>query len=394
MTNTADVVIIGGGIVGASVAYHLAEAGCPDVLIIEREAQQGLGSTGRATGGVRAQFATPVNIQMSRYSIEFLSRFEEATGFSSGYEPAGYLFVATNERHLEYLRTTRERQHTEGLINVEILSAEDVRSLIPQMRADDVLGGSFCGTDGFVVPLNIMRGFTARAVERGARVWLDTRVVKIEVEHGRVAGVLTTRGHVATRAVINAAGAWASGVAQTAGVEIPVVPLRRQIVGTEPLAGLPEKLPKVIDMSDGFHFRPTPRAEDGKPPAGFLLAWTDPEETPSSEAELDSAFIPKILERAARRVPLFAQAAADMSRTRAGLYEVTPDHHAIIGEAPGVSGLFLANGFSGHGVMHAPATGRVVSELILHGRAHLLDITSLGVERFAENRLIEETSVL
>lgn len=392
MTNTADVVVIGGGIVGASVAYHLAEAGCPDVLIVEREAQQGLGSTGRATGGVRAQFATPVNIQMSRYSIEFLSRFEEATGYPSGYEPAGYLFVATNESHLAYLRTTAERQRAEGLTNVETLSADDVRRLVPQMRADDVRGGSFCGTDGFVVPLEIMRGFTARAVERGARVWLDTRVEKIEVEGGRVTGVLTSRGRVATRAVVNAAGAWAAPVAETAGVEIPVTPVRRQIVGTEPLAGLPNNLPMVIDMSDGFHFRPAPRAEASSP--GFLLAWTDPAETPSSAMELDPAFIPKILERARGRVPLFAQAAVDMSRTRAGLYEVTPDHHAIIGEAPGVGGLFLANGFSGHGVMHSPATGRVVSELILHGRVRLLDITSLGAERFAEHRLIEEASIL
>ncbi len=260
MANTADVVIIGGGVVGASVAYHLAEAGCSDVLIIEREAQQGLGSTGRATGGVRAQFATSINIRMSRYSIEFLSRFEEATGHTSGYEPAGYLFVATSEGHLEHLRGLRERQRTEGLTNVEIVSAEEIREMVPQLRTDDVFGGSFCQTDGFVIPLEIMLGFTARAVVRGAQVWLDTKVISIEVEHGRVSGVLTTRGHISTGAVVNAAGAWAAGVAQMAGVEIPVVPLRRHIVGTQPFDELPDKLAMDIDMSDGFHFSPPPIA--------------------------------------------------------------------------------------------------------------------------------------
>ncbi len=178
-----------------------------------------------------------------------------------------------------------------------------------------------------------------------------------------------------------------------AGVEIPVVPLRRHIVGTQPFDELPDKLPMVIDMSDGFHFRPAPCAASAQA-SGFLLAWPEPAETPGFKMEFDPAFINKIFARAARRVPSFARAVVGKSLCRAGLYEVTPDHHAIIGEAPGVGGLFLANGFSGHGVMHSPATGRIVSELILYGQARLLDVTPLRAERFAENCLIEETSVL
>jgi sarcosine oxidase subunit beta len=391
LRETADVVIIGGGIVGASVAYHLAEAGCTNVVIVEREAAQGLGSTGRATGGVRAQFATAVNIRMSLYSIDFISHFEEATGHQSGYDPAGYLFVATSEKQLEYLKENCARQRREGLTNVEIVTAAEIREMMPQLRADDIVGGSFCRTDGFVAPLNILRGFSERAFERGARLWLEAEVLAIEVEGGAVSGVLTTRGAISTRVVVNATGAWAANVARLAGVEIPVVPLRRQLVCTKPLTAMPARFPMVIDMSDGFHFRPDSLA--GLSP-GVLLAWPDPLEEAGFESEFDLKFTEKIMQRAVSRVPCLAEASVDEKRCRAGLYEVTPDHHAIIGEAPGVSGLFLANGFSGHGVMHSPATGRVMSELILDGEARSLDVSALGVERFASGRLLEETSVI
>jgi sarcosine oxidase subunit beta len=391
MSETSDVVIIGGGIIGSSVAYHLAEAGCKDVVVLERDSRQGLGSTGKATGGVRAQFSTSINIQMSLYSIEFLSRFKEATGRDSGYKPYGYLFVATNEHQLDYLKETGERQRAAGLNNVEIVSPADIASLVPGLRTDDTYGGSFCQTDGLVEPLSIMRGFMERASERGVRLWLNTEVIGIEVEQGCVCGVMTTRGRISTRAVVNASGAWAALVAQLAGVEIPVTPLRRQLVATRSFAPLPEQMPMVIDMTDGFHFRRDPQAGTVH---GVLMAWPDPLETPGFKTDFDKDFIVEVLKRAIRRAPCLAEAVIEESRCRAGLYEMTPDHHAIIGEAPGVRGLFLANGFSGHGVMHSPATGRIISELILDGEARLLDVTSLSATRFAEGRLLEETSVL
>ncbi|HKR02718.1 MAG TPA: FAD-binding oxidoreductase [Pyrinomonadaceae bacterium] len=391
MSETADVVIIGGGIIGSSIAYHLAEAGCPDILIIEREAEQGLGSTGRATGGVRAQFSTRINVRLSLYSIDFFSRFEEATGCPSGYQPNGYLFVATSERHLAYLRSAREAQRAEGLYAVEMLIPADVAGMVPGLRTDDVLGAAFCQTDGLIEPLQVMRGFTKCAVARGARLWLDTSVNAIEVKSGRVKGVQTTRGHVSTRTVVNASGAWAAQVARLANVEIPVVPLRRQLVAARLEEELPAGLPMVIDMTDGFHFRRAPR-HWATP--GAILAWPDPSETPGFNTDFDRAFVERVRERAARRAPFLAQASVDESRCRAGLYEMTPDHHPIIGEAAGARGLFLANGFSGHGVMHSPATGRLVSELILHGESSLLDISQLAAERFVEGRLIEETSLL
>jgi sarcosine oxidase subunit beta len=386
MDQTAEVVIIGGGIVGSSIAYHLAEAGCADVLIVEREEQQGMGSTGKSAGGVRAQFATPINIQMSIYSINFFARFEEVTGHTAGYKPHGYLFLATSQAQLDYLKSNRQTQMELGLNNVDLLSADDVRQMVPFARADDVVGGSFCQTDGFVDPYSVMRGFILRARERGVRLWVDTEVIAIETQSGRVTGVVTSKGRVATRAVVNAAGPWAASVARMAGVELPVEPLRRQIVKTEAFHRLPARLPMVIDMSNGFHFR-----REGE---SFLLAWLDKEEGFGFKTNFDYEFVEKILTRAVARVPAFAEAEVNPRRCWAGLYEVTPDHHAIIGRAPGIDGLYLANGFSGHGVMHSPAAGRIVSELILHGEPRLIDAAPLGPERFAEGRLLKETAVL
>jgi sarcosine oxidase, subunit beta len=386
MTETADVVIIGGGIIGSSIAYNLVEQGCANVLVLERETHQGKGSTGKSMGGVRAQFATPVNIEMSLYSINFFKTFDEVVGHPGDYRPHGYLFAATSTRHMEYLKANHERQKALGLKNVEFLSREDILQSVPQLYADDIIGGTFCPTDGFVDPHSVMMGFMLNARERGARLWLDTAVTGIEVENDQVMGVQTTRGKVATRAVVNASGAWAADVARMAGVDLPVVPLRRQLVPTEPFDKLPKRFPMVIDMSTGFHFR-----REG---LRILLAWNDPEETSGFKTEFDPAFVEKILTRAAMRVPCLAEAEVNPRRAWAGLYEMTPDHHSIIGKAPAVSGLYFANGFSGHGVMHSPATGRIVSDLILHNESRLIDVTPLGVERFAEGRLIEETSVI
>jgi sarcosine oxidase subunit beta len=430
MTETADVVIIGSGIVGSSVAYHLAEHGCTNVLVIEREAHQGKGSTGKSMGGVRAQFATDVNIKMSRYSIDFFSTFDEIVGHPADYRAHGYLFCATNERYLDYLKTNRERQLALGVKDVELVSREDILKFVPQLRADDIIGGTFCPTDGFVDPHSVMMGFMLKARERGVRLWLDTAVTGIETGslnagtantgtagvspalrldkasgllneasgprqaggtpavpvHRRITAVMTTRGRVFTPIVVNAAGPWAAEVARMAGVELPVEPLRRQLVPTEPFDLLPHRFPMVIDMTTGFHFR-----REGK---GILLAWNDSEETVGFKTEFDPAFVEKILTRAADRVPCLVDAGVNPRRGWAGLYEMTPDHHAVIGPAPNVAGLYFVNGFSGHGVMHSPASGRITADLILKGNSEVIDTEMLGVERFSEGRLLHETAVL
>jgi sarcosine oxidase, subunit beta len=383
---SAEVVIIGGGIVGSSIAYHLTKAGCKDVLVIERETAQGKGSTGKSMGGVRAQFSTPASIRMSLYSIPFYAAFDEKLGYPAGYRPQGYLFCATNDKHLAYLRANYEKQVSLGLESVRLITADDIRRRFPQLRSDDIVGGSFCSTDGFVDPYSAMTGFMSSAVEHGAKLWKNTLVTGIQRDANGVTGVATARGTVATRKVVNAAGAWAAAVAKMAGLDLPVEPLRRMLVPTEPFDQFPHDAPMIIDMSTGFHFRP-----EG---LGFLLAWNDPEETPGYKTDFEPGFIEKILTHAADRVPVFENLAVNPKRAWAGLYEMTPDHHPILGEAPEVPGFYLANGFSGHGVMHAPATGKILSGLILTGKTDLVDISLLGLKRFAEGRLIEETAVL
>jgi sarcosine oxidase subunit beta len=386
MTETADVVIIGGGIVGSSVAYHLTEMGCKNVVIIEREAQQGLGSTAKSAGGVRAQFATPVNIAMSRYSIDFFSRFEELTGHTAQYRPHGYLFIATRQAHLDYLAANRKVQAAHGLTNVQAVTREEILDIIPQIESGDILGGSLCPTDGFVDPYSVMVGFAQRARERGARILLNTSVTGIDVEGGKVAAVHTSRGRVATDRVVNAAGAWAKQIADMVDIDLPVEPLRRKLVHTQAFDQIPMHLPMVIDMTDGFHFR-----REG---AGVLLAWHEGHDEFTYDTTFDDEFIERILTRAAERVPVFAEAEVNPRRCWAGLYEVTPDHHAIIGPVAEVGGFYLVNGFSGHGVMHSPASGRVAAEWILYGEPRSIDARALGLERFRTGQLLHETAVL
>ena len=383
---TADIVIIGGGIIGSSIAYHLTAAGCKSVLVIERETAQGKGSTGKSMGGVRAQFSTAVNIQMSLYSIPFYASFEDRIGHPSGYRPQGYLFCATSDEHMAYLSANYTKQVVMGLKDVRLVTADEIRNMFPQLRADDIVGGSFCSTDGFVDPYSAMIGFMTWAADHGAKVWKNTLVTGIQQDERGIAGLETSKGAVATRIVVNCAGPWAPQVAKMAGIDLPVEPLRRMLVPTEPFDQFPHSAPMIIDMSTGFHFRPES--------LGFLLAWNDPEETTGYKTDFDPAFIEKILTRAADRVPVFENLAVNPKRAWAGLYEMTPDHHPILGPAPGVPGFFLANGFSGHGVMHAPATGKILSDLILTGKCDLVDASLLGLSRFTEGRMIEETAVL
>ncbi len=280
---TAEVVIIGGGIVGSSIAYHLTAAGCRDVLVVERETQQGKGSTGKSMGGVRAQFSTPVNIQMSLYAIPFYAGFDERLGHPAGYRPQGYLFCATSDKHMAYLRGNYERQVALGLKDARIVTGDEIRGMFPLLRGDDIVGGSFCASDGFVDPYSAMIGFMTWAAEHGAKLWKNTSVTGIRRDARGVCELETSRGPVSTRVVVNCAGPWAAEVAKMVDVDLPVEPLRRMLVPTEPFDQFPHTAPMIIDMSNGFHFRPES--------LGFLLAWNDPEETPGYKSEFEPSFI-------------------------------------------------------------------------------------------------------
>ncbi|MBZ5604070.1 MAG: FAD-binding oxidoreductase [Acidobacteriia bacterium] len=386
MNPTSDVVIIGGGIVGSSIAYQLTTAGCRDVVILERESHQGKGSTGKSMGGVRAQFSTDASIRMSLFSIPFFRDFEANLGHPSGYRSQGYLFMATEARHMNYLRANYEKQVAAGLTTAQVVSTDDIVRMVPQVRGADIIGGTFCSTDGFVDPYSVMTGFTLRAVDQGARVVRDAEVTAILRDERGVSGVESTQGAITTRTVVCASGAWSAQVAKLAGIDLPVEPLRRMLVPTEPFDKISHAAPMTIDMTTGFHFRP-----EG---LGLLMAWNDPEEKSSFNTTFDRAFIEKILTRGVHRFPVLEEAAVNPSRAWAGLYEMTPDHHPILGAIPQVAGFYVATGFSGHGVMHSPATGKIMADLILKGSTDMIDAKLLDHARFAEGRLIEETAVL
>lgn len=388
----SEIVIIGGGVVGASVAYHLAERGCSDVLVLERAASLGEGSTGKATGGARAQFETDINIQQSLYSLDFFRDWE----FDTEYDPKGYLLLATSERQLAYLSRTSERQIELGYEGVHLVTQAEIEEMVPGLNVSDVVGGSFGPRDGFINPLAVLEGFLVGASQRGARVLTGVDVKKIATDKGRVTSIVTADGVIECRNVVIAAGAWSARLAASVGIDLPVTPLRRQIVWAHAPEPLPVDLPMVIDLQDGFHFRPAIDFTHGaaaQDPRAVMFAWPDPEEPPSFATNFDESILDKVGERAYHRAPFLAGSKIIYEKCRAGLYENTPDHHAILGGCE-VEGLYFASGFSGHGVMHSPATGRALAEIILDGEASFLDVSSLHIDRFAKGELLHETAFI
>ncbi len=387
-----EIVIIGAGVVGASVAYHLTRRGAKDVLILERESQQGKGSTGKATGGVRAQFETEINIKMSQYSIDYFANCD----FDCGYEPRGYLFFATNDAQFDYLKRSVEFQKSLGVKDVEIVDAKTIEEICPILNVSDITGGSFGKHDGFINPLAVMNGFTKNTLENGAKIEFDTQVLSIETAGGKVKSIQTNKGRIECENVVLCSGAWARELAKTAEIDLPVAPQRRQIVWAKSQKELPKNLPMVIDLGSGFHFRPARDFNDAganSEKTEVLFAYPDAEEKKSFDTNFDESFIEKVYGKAKHRSSFLYETIPIFEKCRAGLYENTPDHHAILGICS-VEGLFFANGFSGHGVMHSPATGRALAEIILDGEAKFLDVSCLSLERFAEGRLLHETAFI
>ena len=374
---TADVVIVGGGVIGASVAYHLAARGCTGVRVLEREPGPGGGSTGKATGGFRVQFGSDVNVRLSLLSREKLLRFEDETGVDPGYRPHGYLFLADDQETMDGLLAAQAMQHAAGAADPRPVTAGEAKEINPAINADGVVGGAWCPTDGFIRPLEMLRGYTEAAQRLGVRFDHGCGVDGFRMKRGRITAVGTRRGDVAAGAVVNAAGAWAGAVARLAGVHIPVQPLRRQVAPTVPTDVLPETMPLTIFLGDGFHTR----VRDGR----ALLLWPDECREPA-KLEFDEAWLPELAARAHRRVPCLRDVPVDRDACWCGLYEMSPDKHVLLGAATGVGNLYLANGSSGHGVMHSPALGHLLAEIILDGAAHTLDTRPLRPSRFAEGQ--------
>ncbi len=368
---TAEVVVVGGGIIGASIAYHLAARGMKDIVLLEKEMFFGAESTGKCAGGIRAQFTTPVNIRLSRRSVSKFECFGDEMGVPAIFHQVGYMFMSTSSAQWEHAQGNVALQRSLGLL-VEILTADQVREMVPQLRTDDVVGATFCASDGIGDPHEFLQGYIKRNRELGVRVYNQRPVTGARLGNGRIAGVETSTGPIASPVVVNAAGAWAALIARMVGVELPIEPVRRHIATTAPLEFIKPTYPMMVDNGTGLYMHP----ESG----GLLMGMAKRDEPAAYRSDVDEEFVMEIVGAAVDRMPDLEVAA--INAAWAGLYEVTPDHHPIIGGHPEVQGLYTCAGFSGHGFMHAPAAGEVVAQLILDGQSDI-DVSDLGMDRFA-----------
>lgn len=383
MTRTADVVVVGGGAVGVSAAYHLAAAGAGRVVLLERADAVGTGSTGACAGGFRYQFSSRINVELSLASVPMILGFSEMHGLPLDVAQDGYLFLVRDERDWTEFEGAAALQRSLG-IDVRVLSAEEAGEIAPGIALDGIVGATFCPDDGIADPAGLTQGYAAAARRAGAEIELGTTIVGIEVVEGRAVGVRTDEGVIRAPVVVNAAGPWAGTLAATAGVDLPLEPIPRMVVTTGPFEGLPSRRTLVIDAATSYYFH---REGDG-----VLMGMGGRNEVASFDLAVDRRFVEEeLLPTAVRVFPAIER--AGIASMWAGLYEMTPDRHPIIGESP-VPGLFLANGFSGHGFQHAPVVGKLLAELIVEGRARTVDISALAFERFARGELVVEGHVV
>jgi sarcosine oxidase subunit beta len=350
------------------------------VLVLDSAPGPGGGSTGAATGGFRAQYATAINVRLSLLARTKLLRFRDEIGADPGYVAAGYLFLAEDDAALASLRVARAIQHAEGLHEAVEVGPDDIARLQPAIDCSGIVGGAYGPTDGFVGPRALQDGYRSAAVRLGVRFAWDNAVTGFDLDSpSRIAAVRTSRETIACDAVVNAAGAWAAAVARLAGVDVPVTPQKRQVASTVPTRAIPSNAPMTIYCRDGFHLR----ERDGR----VLLLWPAPSCVGGPfDTSVEPSWLSEIASRKDARVRALRGVPLDPSRSWAGLYEMSPDRHAILGRATLVPNLYLVNGCSGHGVMHAPALGQLVAEIVLDGKAAALDTTPLAPDRFTSGR--------
>ena len=376
---------------GASAAYHLARNGIRNVILIEREPMLGMGSTGRNAGGVRHQFSSEANVKLSIESIQLFERFEDEVGQEIDFHQDGYLFLLSDEANLNAFTRNVAMQRRLG-VEADVITPGEAQRLATGLEVEGVIGATFCARDGIADPNGVTMGFAKAAQADGVEIVRETEVTGIHREGNRVAAVETTRGRVSTRAVVNAAGPYAKSIGEMVGLEIPVLPYRRHIFISEPIApvsipgrnlGAPANRIMVIDFETTFYFH-----REG---AGILFGMSDPDDPPGFDTTVSWEFLEKVTGVAVRRLPRLTEAA--IAHAWAGLYEVTPDGMPIIGTAKEVEGFYMINGFSGHGFQHSPAAGRILAEIISTGAA-ADDITPFAYERFSQQSGVREANVV
>jgi sarcosine oxidase subunit beta len=379
---TASVVIVGGGVIGCSLAYHLALKGCQDVVVVEKNLFEGAENSSLSAGGVRHQFASEVNARMSTYAIERFEHFQDEMGADIEFHQDGYLFMATSDAQMAAFDDQLALWARLG-IPVDRLGPDRIGEMVPGLSLDGIVGATFCPKDGYVDPHAIFSAYAKRARALGATFRFQTRATGIRRDGDRLLGVETDKGFIATPAVVVAAGPHSPAIASWFGVDVPVKPYRRQILTTMPFDRLPKGMPMVVDMGTGLYFRP----ETG----GLLIGMVNRDEPPGYDTSVDRQFADVMVMTALERFPVLEE--AQMGRAWAGLYDVSPDHHAILGPVEGAPGLILATGFSGHGIMHAPAVGDNLASVILSGTSPI-DLTPLRLERFARGEAFHESHVI
>jgi sarcosine oxidase subunit beta len=375
--DTADVVIVGAGIMGVSTAYHLARRGAGRIVVVERD-DVCSGSTALASGGIRHQYANRIGVELTRHSIETYERFEDEFGVDPRFRQHGYLILVTTEPEQAQAQRNVALQQSLG-VDVRILSPDETHRRFPYLATDDLRGATYSPRDGYADPYLATTAIAARARDLGVTIRTGCEVVGFARTPGGVEGVVTRDGPVGAPVVVIATGAWSGVIGTLAGIDIPVRPLRRSkfITAPFPFDRVPEATPFVIDPHLGISLR-----REG---AGILLGIGRREEAGSFSTALDWSLAEPLVERAVRRVPVLAD--AQLMRTWTGLYEMTPDQTGIVSAVPGVAGLYVIAGFSGHGFMHGPIAGQLMAELITDGHATTVDAAPLALERFARGEI-------
>ncbi|MFC7595738.1 NAD(P)/FAD-dependent oxidoreductase [Terrabacter sp. GCM10028922] len=377
----ASVVVVGGGVMGVSTAYHLAQAGVNDVVLVEKD-ELGSGSTCKAAGGVRAQFSDRVNIELGLRSLRTFETFTETFGQEIDLHQVGYLFLLDRPEHVAAFERNVALQNELGVPS-RMIEVAEAKTLSPMISTDGLLAAAWSPTDGHCTPESVVLGYAGAARRAGARLLRGCTVTDIASTGGAVTGVVTDRGTIATDAVICTAGAWSKAVGDMVGVDLPVEPMRRQILTTEPIPGLDPRTPFTIDFSTSLYFHC-----EGP---GLLLGMSDPDETPGFKLKQSDGWLPRLADAIEHRVPALAE--TGLGAGWAGLYEMTPDHNALVGEAREVSRFLYATGFSGHGFLMGPAIGEVLRDLYL-GRTPVIDVSGLHAERFAASETRPELNIV
>jgi sarcosine oxidase subunit beta len=367
--HSADVVIIGGGVMGASTAFHLAEAGVRSIVVIER-GDLGCGSSGKPIGGVRAQFSDPLNIELGHRSLHAYRDFHSRPGADIRLDTVGYLFLLSDEEQTADFEAGVGIQNSLGVPS-RMISPSEAQRLCPYVSTEDLLAAVYSPTDGHARPGLVVHGYASAAADAGVTIATHTEVTGVDTAGSRVTGVHTSHGKISCTTVICTAGAWSRQIGDMVGISLPVRPVRRQLAFTTPLDPPAPRIPFTIDFSSSAYFH---NSDDG-----LLFGLADPDQPEG----FDTTWTPEWLELFRSAVGHRAPALAGMETVGgwAGLYENTPDHNALIGRSGEVDNFLYATGFSGHGFLQAPAVGEVMRDLYLERRP-FADIAPLSADRF------------